>query len=66
MSRMLDVLEIFLTFHGYTYLRLDGATPVQKRQVSILALFLLVILFLGFNGPLQQRLSHILLYFIYS
>jgi SNF2 family DNA or RNA helicase len=30
---MLDVLEIFLTFHGYTYLRLDGATPVQKRQI---------------------------------
>ena len=34
MARMLDVLEIFLTYHGYTYLRLDGATPVHKRQVS--------------------------------
>lgn len=30
---MLDVLEIFLNYHGHTYLRLDGATPVQKRQV---------------------------------
>ena len=33
MARMLDVLEIFLNYHGHTYLRLDGATPVQKRQV---------------------------------
>ena len=33
MARMLDVLEIFLNYHGYMYLRLDGATPVQKRQV---------------------------------
>ncbi|XP_019852163.1 PREDICTED: helicase domino-like isoform X2 [Amphimedon queenslandica] len=33
MSRMLDILEIFLTFHAYTYLRLDGATPVQRRQL---------------------------------
>ena len=36
MARMLDVLEIFLTYHGHTYLRLDGATPVTKRQVSTL------------------------------
>ena len=36
MSRMLDILEIFLTFHAYTYLRLDGATPVQRRQVDLL------------------------------
>ena len=34
MARMLDVLEIFLNYHGYTYLRLDGATPVTKRQVG--------------------------------
>jgi len=33
MARMLDVLEIFLNYHGHAYLRLDGATPVQKRQV---------------------------------
>lgn len=33
MARILDVLEIFLNYHGHTYLRLDGATPPQKRQV---------------------------------
>ena len=36
---MLDVLEIFLNYHAHTYLRLDGATPVQKRQVTIMADF---------------------------
>jgi helicase SWR1 len=33
MSRMLDILEIFLNLHGYTYLRLDGATRIDKRQM---------------------------------
>ncbi len=33
MSRMLDVLEIFLNIHGYTYLRLDGSTKVDRRQM---------------------------------
>ena len=33
MTRMLDVLEIFLNIYGYTYLRLDGATRVEKRQM---------------------------------
>ena len=33
MARMLDVLEIFLNYHGHTYLRLDGSTPPLKRQV---------------------------------
>ncbi|CAI8023442.1 Helicase domino [Geodia barretti] len=32
MARMLDVLEIFLNYHGHTYLRLDGSTPPLKRQ----------------------------------
>jgi SNF2 family DNA or RNA helicase len=32
MSRMLDVLEVFLNIHGHTYLRLDGATKVEQRQ----------------------------------
>lgn len=32
MSRMLDVLEEFLTLHGHTYVRLDGTTGVEKRQ----------------------------------
>lgn len=32
MSRMLDVLEVFLNLHGYTYFRLDGATKIDDRQ----------------------------------
>ena len=34
MARVLDVLEIFLNYHGHTYLRLDGSTPPLKRQVG--------------------------------
>uniref|UniRef100_A0A183IH08 Helicase domino n=1 Tax=Soboliphyme baturini TaxID=241478 RepID=A0A183IH08_9BILA len=33
MARMLDILESFLSYHGYTYLRLDGATGIEMRQV---------------------------------
>ena len=29
---MLDILEIFLNLHGYTYVRLDGSTKVEIRQ----------------------------------
>lgn len=32
MSKMLDILEAFLNLHAHTYLRLDGATGVDKRQ----------------------------------
>lgn len=32
MTRVLDVLEGFLCMHGHTYLRLDGATRVDRRQ----------------------------------
>ncbi|XP_055483557.1 helicase SRCAP isoform X3 [Psammomys obesus] len=32
MTRMLDVLEQFLTYHGHLYLRLDGSTRVEQRQ----------------------------------
>lgn len=32
MTRVLDILEIFLNFHGYRYLRLDGATKIEDRQ----------------------------------
>ena len=32
MTRMLDVLEEFLTLHGYSYVRLDGSTKVEERQ----------------------------------
>ncbi|CAB3367449.1 Hypothetical predicted protein [Cloeon dipterum] len=33
MTRMLDVLESFLNYHGYIYLRLDGTTKVDQRMV---------------------------------
>ena len=36
MTRMLDVLESFLNFHGHRYLRLDGTTKVEQRQVNAL------------------------------
>lgn len=32
MTRMLDVLEAFLSHHGHRYLRLDGTTRVEQRQ----------------------------------
>lgn len=38
MTRMLDVLEAFLNFHGHIYLRLDGTTRVDQRQVAIIKL----------------------------
>lgn len=34
MTKMLDVLEKFLNHHGHVYLRLDGSTKVEQRQVS--------------------------------
>jgi SNF2 family DNA or RNA helicase len=33
MTRMLDVLEAFLNHQGHIYLRLDGTTKVEQRQV---------------------------------
>lgn len=33
MTKMLDVLEAFLNYHGHIYLRLDGATKVEQRQL---------------------------------
>ena len=32
MTRILDILELFLNVHGYLYLRLDGATKIEDRQ----------------------------------
>ena len=32
MTRMVDILEIFLNSHGFTYVRLDGSTKVELRQ----------------------------------
>ena len=33
MTKMLDVLESFLNYHGHIYVRLDGTTKVEQRQV---------------------------------
>ena len=33
MTRVLDILEIFLNIHGHRYLRLDGATKIEQRQL---------------------------------
>ena len=35
MTRMLDILEIFLNLYGYAYLRLDGATKPEQRQAQM-------------------------------
>jgi len=32
MTKMLDILESFLNFYGYVYVRLDGTTRVEERQ----------------------------------
>jgi helicase SWR1 len=32
MTKILDILETFLNFHGWLYLRLDGATKIEDRQ----------------------------------
>jgi helicase SWR1 len=33
MTRVLDILEQFLNIHGWRYLRLDGATKIEQRQI---------------------------------
>ncbi|KAL1958865.1 hypothetical protein VTO42DRAFT_3702 [Malbranchea cinnamomea] len=33
MTKMLDILEQFLNIHGHRYLRLDGATKIEQRQI---------------------------------
>ncbi|CAJ0941547.1 unnamed protein product, partial [Mesorhabditis belari] len=35
MARMLDVLQAFLSFHGYQYFRLDGSTGVEQRHAMM-------------------------------
>lgn len=35
MTKMLDVLEAFLNYHGHIYLRLDGSTRVEQRQMHM-------------------------------
>ena len=33
MTKILDILEQFLNIHGHRYLRLDGATKIEQRQI---------------------------------
>ncbi|KAL5119738.1 swr1 complex component [Pleosporales sp. CAS-2024a] len=33
MTKVLDVLEQFLNIHGHRYLRLDGSTKIEQRQI---------------------------------
>lgn len=33
MTKVLDVLEQFMSLHGHRYLRLDGTTKVERRQI---------------------------------
>lgn len=33
MTKVLDILEEFLSFHGHRYLRLDGSTKIEQRQI---------------------------------
>ncbi|RMZ82071.1 hypothetical protein DV737_g2221, partial [Chaetothyriales sp. CBS 132003] len=33
MTKVLDILEQFLNIHGHLYLRLDGATKIEQRQM---------------------------------
>src|SRR6202012_188521 len=33
MTKVLDILEQFLNIHGHRYLRLDGTTKVEQRQI---------------------------------
>ena len=35
MTRMLDILESFVNLHHYTYLRLDGSTKIERRQMLV-------------------------------
>lgn len=33
MTRVLDILEIFFSYNGHRYLRLDGSTKIEDRQI---------------------------------
>ena len=46
MTKMLDVLEVFLNLHGYIYVRLDGSTKVLANGPwCILSVFLMLLLY---------------------
>lgn len=59
MTKMLDVLEAFLNFHGHIYLRLDGSTKVDQRQVSFFLFFVFLKLYRFYNDDnIVQLISH--------
>ncbi|KAL4205146.1 hypothetical protein AMTRI_Chr01g113140 [Amborella trichopoda] len=35
MTRLMDILEVYLSLHGFTYLRLDGATKTEDRGAML-------------------------------
>eukprot|EP01053_Blabericola_migrator_P011321 Blabericola_migrator_1__11320@NODE_668_length_6963_cov_352_794519_g487_i0_p1_GENE_NODE_668_length_6963_cov_352_794519_g487_i0NODE_668_length_6963_cov_352_794519_g487_i0_p1_ORF_typecomplete_len1422_score370_46SNF2_N/PF00176_23/2_5e80Helicase_C/PF00271_31/8_8e03Helicase_C/PF00271_31/8_1e19ResIII/PF04851_15/1_9e13HDA23/PF11496_8/5_1e03HDA23/PF11496_8/0_02HDA23/PF11496_8/3_4e07PBP3/PF18056_1/0_12DUF1515/PF07439_11/0_19DUF1515/PF07439_11/1_5e04_NODE_668_length_6963_cov_352_794519_g487_i0384303 len=35
MSKMLDILEAFININGYSYVRLDGGTKAERRQMVV-------------------------------
>lgn len=35
MSKMLNILEAFFNYHGYVFLRMDGGTKVDQRQLLV-------------------------------
>ncbi|CAJ0581875.1 unnamed protein product, partial [Mesorhabditis spiculigera] len=35
MAKMLDILQVFLSFHGYHYFRLDGSTGIEQRHAMM-------------------------------
>jgi hypothetical protein len=39
MAKMLDVLESFLNLHAHTYMRLDGSTKPEQRQILMQVCF---------------------------
>lgn len=61
MTRMLDVLEQFLGYHGHIYLRLDGSTRVEQRQVrgAVTRPELYGILLLCWTSATQLRVNSI-------
>ncbi|KAK9731569.1 Helicase conserved C-terminal domain [Popillia japonica] len=54
MTKMLDVLEAFLNFHGHIYLRLDGTTKVFTQMTKMLDV---LEAFLNFHGHIYLRLD---------
>ena len=56
MTKMLDVLESFLNYHGHIYLRLDGTTRVEQRQVGVY--LIIVMLFLIYANDVVYVINH--------